>query len=65
MARLRTLDLPSDGKMRAVFRAHYEIVEAVAAGHPFEASEIMRRHLSGTIDRLADMRTESPHFFHD
>lgn len=64
MARLRTLDLPSDGKMRAVFQAHHQVVEAIGSGDPFAASETMRRHLSGTIDRLADMRAESPNFFH-
>jgi DNA-binding GntR family transcriptional regulator len=64
MARLRTLDLPSDGKMRAVFQAHLEIVEAIETTDPLAASALMRRHLSGTIDRLDDIRAETPHFFH-
>lgn len=65
LARVRTLDLPSNGKMRAVFNAHMEILAAIDAGDPTAASDAMRRHLSGTIERLDAIRAEHPHFFLD
>jgi len=63
LARVRTLDLPSNGKMRAVFDAHVEILAAIDAGDPTAASDAMRRHLSGTIERLGAIRAEHPHYF--
>lgn len=65
MARVRTLDLPSDGKMRAVFVGHAEVMEAIKAADAAKAGAAMRRHLSGTIDRLDDIRAEHPHFFQE
>lgn len=63
LARVRTLDLPGDGKMRAVFNAHVEILAAIEAGDPAAACDAMRRHLSGTIERLGAIRSEHPHYF--
>ncbi|WP_108659498.1 GntR family transcriptional regulator [Acuticoccus kandeliae] len=63
LARVRTLDLPSDGKMHAVFKAHMEILAAIDAGDPAAASDAMRRHLSGTIERIDTIRREHPHYF--
>mgnify|MGYP000356717268 CR=1 FL=1 len=53
LARVRTLDLPSDGKMRAVLDAHAEVRKALDAGDSLAAADAMRRHLSGTVERLA------------
>ncbi len=63
MARVRTLDLPKKGKMSAVLQGHLAIVEAIAAGDAPKAAAAMRKHLSGTIERLPDLRAESPHYF--
>lgn len=63
LARVRTLDLPKEGKMRAVLDGHMAIVDAVAAGDPAAATAAMRRHLSGTIERLPGLRAEKPDFF--
>ncbi|WMS40952.1 GntR family transcriptional regulator [Acuticoccus sp. MNP-M23] len=63
LARVRTLDLPSDGKMRAVLNAHLEILAALEAGDGEGARHAMRRHLSGTVERLPALRLEHPAFF--
>ncbi len=63
MARVRTLDLPKEGKMRAVLEGHLAIVAAIAAGDGHAAAAAMRKHLSGTIERLPALRDEKPEYF--
>ncbi len=63
LARVRTLDLPKKGKMRAVLEGHQAIVDAIAAGDAPEAIASLRRHLSGTIERLPGLRAERPECF--
>jgi len=63
LARVRTLDLPKQGKMHAVLTAHKAILEAIESGDGAKAAAHMRLHLSGTIERLADLRAERPEFF--
>lgn len=63
MARVRTLDLPKRGKTRRVLEDHQAVVEAIAAGEGLRAAEHMRRHLSGTIERLAELHREHPAYF--
>ena len=63
MARVRTLDLPKKGKMRAVLEGHLAIVEAMSAGDGLAAAAAMRKHLSGTIERLPALRAEKPEYF--
>lgn len=63
MARLRTLDLPRQGKMLTVLTAHQEIVDAIQAGDGDGAAFAMREHLSGSIERLAEIAREHPTFF--
>lgn len=65
MARLRTLDLPSEGKMRAVVDDHRRIVNAITDGDAIAAADAMRLHLSGTIDRLMVLSTQHPDLFDD
>ncbi len=65
MARLRHLDLPSEGKMRAVIDDHRRIVDAIASGVPEQASEAMRHHLEGTLSRFQHLRTAYPDYFAD
>lgn len=63
MARLRTLDLPRSQKMHSVVEWHGEIVEQIEAGHRQKAVDAMRRHLSGTIGRLAEIMEAHPDYF--
>ena len=63
MSRLRTLDLPSKGKMQSVLDGHAAILDAIQAGDRHAAVDAMRRHLSGTIDRLPDIVRQHPDCF--
>ncbi|QDL94354.1 GntR family transcriptional regulator (plasmid) [Paroceanicella profunda] len=63
LARVRSLDLPRKGKMRAVLDGHRAVVEAIAAGDAAAASGAMRLHLSGTIERLPEIVRENGAFF--
>lgn len=63
LARVRTLDLPSDGKMRAVLDAHIEVLKAIEAGEGDAAADAMRRHLSGTVERLRALHDEHQALF--
>ena len=63
LARVRTLDLPSDGKMRGVLDGHLRVLDALERGDGAEATEAMRSHLSGTIERIGQIRKERPEFF--
>lgn len=54
--RLRRLHLPIDDKARAVVEDHMGIVDAIAAGDPAAAQARLRRHLSGTLTNLDDIR---------
>ncbi len=63
LARVRTLDLPSDGKMRAVLDAHVDILKGIEAADTGAASDAMRQHLSGTVERLAAIFEGHQQFF--
>ncbi|MFC6489424.1 GntR family transcriptional regulator [Nitratireductor sp. GCM10026969] len=63
LTRVRSLDLPKEGKMRAVLEGHRAVLEAVEAGDGVAAGAAMRAHLSGTIERVAELRRERPDYF--
>ena len=63
LARIRTLDLPGEGKMRAVFEGHRQVLDASEDGDGIAAADAMRKHLSGTIERVPAIVAESPHYF--
>lgn len=63
MARVRTLDLPRASKMRSVYEGHAAVVAAIEAGDPHGASDAMRRHLSGTIERLPEIIAQHGTYF--
>ncbi|UOM35792.1 GntR family transcriptional regulator [Acuticoccus sp. I52.16.1] len=63
MARLRTLDLPSAGKMQSVLEGHGAVLAAIEAGDRHGATDAMRRHLSGTIERMPAIVAQQPDFF--
>lgn len=63
MARARRLDLPKEGKISAILAAHRAIIDAVEAGDEQAAQDEMRRHLTGTIERIDLLRREYPDHF--
>lgn len=63
MARLRTLDLPSEGKLASVVDGHQAIIETIQCGDRHAATDAMRAHLSGTISRLPQIMAQHPEFF--
>lgn len=63
MARLRSLDLPSEGKLVSVVELHEAIIETILSGDRHAATDAMRAHLSGTIARLPDIMSQYSEFF--
>ena len=63
--RLRRLHLPVEGKTMAVVRDHTEIVDAIEIGDASAAQAAMRKHLSGTLSQLDQIRTSHPAFLTD
>ncbi|MGO4332156.1 GntR family transcriptional regulator [Cupriavidus sp. 2TAF22] len=54
--RLRRLHLPIPGKAKAVVADHTAIVDAIARGDAGQAQDCLRRHLSGTLANLDEIR---------
>ena len=63
LARARRLDLPSEGKMKAILHGHRAILKGIDSGIEAQATAAMRDHLSGTISRLDRLVKEHPGFF--
>ncbi|MEX2631394.1 MAG: GntR family transcriptional regulator [Tistlia sp.] len=57
------LHLPNEGKMQQVLADHREILEALLASRVEQAHLAMRGHLSGTLQRLDDLKVEYPDYF--
>lgn len=55
MARLRTLDLPRNRKLRAVLEEHEAVIARIESGDRHGAVDAMREHLSGSIGRLPEL----------
>ena len=60
--RLRHLHLPEEGKTTAIVRDHTEIVEAIARGDPPGAQAALRKHLSGTLTFVDQIRKRYPEY---
>lgn len=60
--RLRRLDLPSPGKRTRVIQDHSDLVDALARGDGAVAQDVLRRHLSGTLSNIEDIRLRHPSF---
>jgi DNA-binding GntR family transcriptional regulator len=58
--RLRRLHLPSPGKAQDIVRHHKLIVTAIGANEPDEAQRHLRKHLSGTLRYLGEIRARFP-----
>ncbi len=63
LARLRSLDLPRREKLASVLSGHRAVVEAIEAGDSDGAAAAMRRHLSGSIERLPQIVEANPDLF--
>ncbi|WP_233857287.1 GntR family transcriptional regulator [Paraburkholderia sp. HD33-4] len=63
--RLRRLNLPVEGKTMAVVRDHTEIVDAIDNGDVAAAQAALRKHLSGTLSQIDQIRTSHPTFLAD
>jgi DNA-binding GntR family transcriptional regulator len=60
--RLRRLHLPSQGKAQDIVRHHRLIVKTISANQPDEAQRHLRKHLSGTLGYLAEIRARFPEY---
>lgn len=60
--RLRRLNLPKEGKARAVLADHQRILEALAQGKLDQAQAALRQHLSGTLAFIDEVRERFPEY---
>jgi DNA-binding GntR family transcriptional regulator len=60
--RLRRLHLPTPGKAQDIVRHHKLIVAAIGASQPDDAQRNLRKHLSGTLGYLAEIRARFPEY---
>jgi DNA-binding GntR family transcriptional regulator len=63
--RLRRLHVPIPGKALSIMQDHKEIVAALIACDPVLAQQKVRRHLSGTLAHLDDIRARHPEYLLD
>jgi GntR family transcriptional regulator, rspAB operon transcriptional repressor len=63
--RLRRLHLPVEGKTMAVVRDHTEIVDAIASGDIEASQAAVRKHLSGTLNQIDQIRASHPTYLTD
>lgn len=61
--RLRLLNLPLPGKIDAVIADHEAIIDAIARGDADGAANALRRHLSGTLSIIEQIRQRYPDYF--
>lgn len=57
------LHLPNEGKMQRVLADHREIFAALTESRIEDAALAMRRHLSGTLQRLDGLQAQYPDYF--
>jgi DNA-binding GntR family transcriptional regulator len=63
--RLRRLHLPVEGKTMAVVREHSELLDAIEKGDAEAAQAAVRKHLSGTLNQIDQIRESHPTFLTD
>ena len=63
--RLRRLHLPTPGKAQDIVLHHQMIVQAIETKQPEEAQQSLRKHLSGTLGYLAEIRASYPAYLRD
>lgn len=60
--RLRRLHLPTPGKAQEIVRHHRLIARGIAAGDPDATQGHLRKHLSGTLGYLGEIRAGYPDY---
>ena len=60
--RLRRLHLPVPGKAQSILDDHARILEAIGRGDTAGAQEALRRHLSGTLAEIDEIRARYPDY---
>lgn len=65
LARCQRLELPKTGRMQDVIQAHKDILAAIESGDSSKAGAAARKHLTGTISRIANLQREYPEYFTD
>ena len=60
--RLRRLHLPVPGKAQSILDDHASILDAIADGDADRAEEALRRHLSGTLAQVDEIRARFPDY---
>jgi DNA-binding GntR family transcriptional regulator len=63
--RLRRLHLPSPGKAQDIVQHHKLIATAIGASEPDNAQQHLRKHLSGTLGYLDEIRARYPEYLSD
>jgi GntR family transcriptional regulator, rspAB operon transcriptional repressor len=61
--RLRRLNLPVEGKMREIIRAHTAIVDAIETTDPARAQDALREHLSQSLQFVDSLKQSHPEHF--
>ena len=60
--RLRRLHLPVEGKAAAIVLDHEEILDAIERHNPDQAQAALRKHLSGTLNQIEQIRDRHPDY---
>ena len=63
LGRARSLDLPRVGKMSSVLEDHQAIINAIEEKNVEKSIQMMREHLSGTMERLPQIIDENKDLF--
>ncbi|MBL1419056.1 MAG: FCD domain-containing protein, partial [Alphaproteobacteria bacterium] len=63
LGRARSLDLPRVGKMSSVLEDHQAIITAIEEKNVEKSIQMMREHLSGTMERLPQIIAENKELF--
>lgn len=61
--RLRNLNLPDPGKAAAILADHTEILQAAISSNVAEAESAVRKHLSGTLNAVEEIKERYPGYF--
>lgn len=61
--RLRRLHLPAEGKAQSIMHDHEEMVDAIERQDVAAGEATLRRHLSGTLSEVEQIRRNHPGFF--
>ncbi|PCJ82434.1 MAG: GntR family transcriptional regulator [Hyphomicrobiales bacterium] len=65
LSRVRRLDLPREGKSRAILKGHIAILKAISDGDPEKSQVAIRDHLTGTVARIDLLQKEYPNYFRE